>query len=139
MGAAVVKADSGAVGVLAAVEHAAARFGPDGKVLDGDVGAGDGRGAVQLDGAALHAVGGGALPVAKANVGVGDAVAVDGRHAAPGRVKVERVGVAVAHEVVKGQVVDVSITAVGLDHVHLVGVVGVDVAVLNIVNSYLWC
>lgn len=134
MRATIVQAESGTVSVLAAVEDTAAGFGPDGEILNGDVGARNLGGAVQLDGATLSTVGGSTLPVVEANVGVGDTVTRDGGHTAPSGIEVESVGVAVTSEGVEGKVVDISVATVGLDHKHLVGVVGVDVAVLNIVD-----
>lgn len=77
-----------AVGVLAAPEDRTTRVGPDVEVLDVDVGARDGRGAVDLDRAPLHAVGGRAFPVVKGDVGVENTVAIGLGHAAPCRIQV---------------------------------------------------
>lgn len=104
-------------------------FGPDVDVVDIHVGAGRTVGTLELDGAALHAVGGGAGPVDEAEVGELDAVPCDGLHGGPVLLYVQAVGVGVADKVLKGAVADGAGTAVGLDHHHLVGVGGVDVAV----------
>lgn len=127
-----LEAGAVAVGVLAAIQNGVAAVGPDVEVGDGDVGARHVGRAVHLNGTALGAVRAGALPVGEADVGVADAVTVGDVHAAPGGVEVQRVGVGVASEVVERQVGHGARAAIGLDHVHLVGVVCVDVVVLNI-------
>lgn len=131
-GAARLQAGALAVAGLAAVEDAVARLGPHGEVGDGDVGAGGAVGAGDLDGAALGAVGAGALPVVEGDVGEGDAVTALLGHGGPVLVDVERVGVRLADEVLEDDVGHGAAAAVGLDHHHLVGLVGVDVTVLDV-------
>lgn len=50
----------------------------------------------------------------------------------PGGVEVETVGVGVPDEVFEEDVLHGSAAAVGFYHVHLVGVLGVDVAVVDV-------
>lgn len=73
-----------------------AGLGPHGEVLDGDVCAGDGVGAFNLDGTALAAILLGAFPVHEGEVFEFDAVTASFVHAAPVAVDVEGVGVSVA-------------------------------------------
>lgn len=69
------------------------------------------------------------MPVGDGYVLEGDSWAGGDGDAGPVLVDVERVGVAVADEVVEKDVGDGSRAAVGFDHVHLIRVPCVDVAV----------
>lgn len=109
-----------------------AGFGPHVDIADVDIGAGRLVRTHDLYGAALSAVGLGAAPVLSRDVGERHAVAGDGAHGAPVLVNVKSVRVAVANEVLKQDVFNVSGAAVGLDHHHLVGLPGVDVAVFDL-------
>lgn len=87
---------AGAVGVVADIDLVVSRLSPHREVFNNDIGArGAGR-TVHLDRAALGAVLFGALPVADGDVVQLDAFAVDGRHAAPGLVDVQGVGISMA-------------------------------------------
>lgn len=122
-----------AIGVLANPQNLIiVRLRPHVEVLDDDVGARDGRRALDLDWASLHTIGGSAGPSAETDVCVGDTVTIDDIHGRPGRVKVQGVGVGVAHEVVESDILHGARAAVRLDHVHLVRVVSVHVVVLDV-------
>ena len=60
---------------------------------------------------------------------VEDAVTGDGVHARPVCVEVEGVGVTVPDKVLERYAGDCAVAAIGLEHEHLVGLPGVDVAV----------
>lgn len=96
------------------------RVCPHVEILDDDVGARDVGRAVDLDRAALHAIGGSSGPGAEADVRLRNAVTIGGIHGRPGGVKVQGVCVGVAHEVVEGDVLHGAGATVRLDHVHLV-------------------
>lgn len=123
------QAVSRAEGVLALVDNGRASIGPDVDAGDVDVLAGDGSSAKDDNGAARSTVGSSTLPVGEGQVLVLDTATRDLALSGPGRVDLEGVGVAVTDEVLEARVLEDAITAVVLDHHHLVGVDGVDVAV----------
>lgn len=125
-----------AEGVVALVDNGRARLGPDVDAGHVNVLARNGGSAEGDHGTASGTVGGGALPVGEGQVLVLDTVASDLALAGPGRVDLEGVGVAVADEVLELGVLEGTITTVVLDHEHLVGVGGVDVAVVDVGDGY---
>jgi hypothetical protein len=74
--------------------------------------------------------------VVECDVVEGHAISCCGSFRAPVAVNVESVGVGVPHEAVKRAGVDGSASAVRLDHEHLIGFLGVDVVVFDIVNIW---
>ena len=131
---ALLETSSRAISVLTHVLDGIALVASNSKVIDLHVSAGDVSGAVEFDGSSLMAIGAGSGPAGEGHVGVENTVAGDGLHGAPLGIEVEGVGVGVASEVLESNVVDGAAAAIGLEHVHLVRTLGVDVVVLDIVN-----
>ena len=112
-----------------AIRLTAARLSPHLEILNREIRT---RRAVRADNfhrTALRAVGFCASPVGEADIRQLHAGAGDGGHGSPVLVDVEAVGIGVADEVLEGDVRDATAAAVGFDHHHLVGGVGVDVPV----------
>lgn len=115
--------------------HLVALLRPDMKVVDGDINTRDFGRAEHPYRGPLHTIFACAFPAVNLDVGVLYAGAGHGFHAAPSSVKVHGVGVAVASKVGQQHVADTAAAAVGLDHVHVVGVVRVYVSVLDVLDG----
>lgn len=125
----------GAIRIIASLQDRTARLRPHVEIGDADVRARHRRGTQHLDDTTVvRAVGGGSVPPIEADVGILDAVACDCFHARPGTVEIEAISVRVAHKIIELDVCHCPVTAVGLEHEHLVGVMGIDVSVLNVMN-----
>ena len=105
---------------------------PHGKISDNDVGTWVRGWAVHIKRCSLNTNRVVTLPVIEGDAVVQDAVTCDRADRGPVRIEVEAVSIVVSNEVVERDLGDTAVSAVGLQHDHLVAVDGIDVIVLNL-------